>query len=139
LGVVLCTDDFPEPNLHAPPTLRAPIGRCECPGVVDGDQDVDPISVSSVRSRASLAPANPNQSHQKSLNLSGASRVDRGASDRPMAQPVLNRPGVVPLVGVAAGVPQLAPLQRPTAGGGVKASASAMKGFRPRFHGYHHQ
>jgi hypothetical protein len=35
-------------------------------------------------------------------------RVDRGAGDRPMAEPALDRPGVVPLVGegVTAGVPQ---------------------------------
>src|SRR5262249_8661420 len=35
-------------------------------------------------------------------------RVNRGASDRPMPEPTLDRPGVVPLVGegVAAGVPQ---------------------------------
>ena len=33
------------PMLHAPPALRTPIGRCECPGIVDSDRDIDPVSV----------------------------------------------------------------------------------------------
>jgi hypothetical protein len=63
-------------------------------------------------------------------------RADRGAGDRPMAEPALDSPGVVPFVGegVAAGVPQHVRVglsSRPCSNGLSKSRNSRLAGANP--------